>query len=117
MKGRRCGMQAAKSEAKVARRVAIVGRKAVMVRSEEPVAKALVRLAFLRRDGGRATRRKTVIQMARTRKENAETTAAFLERGRRRWRTMIMGSPMMAASIRMSKAPIVSQKAICTERP
>jgi len=88
-----------------------------MVRSEEPVAKALVRLEFLRKDGGRVARRKAVMPMARRRKENAETTAAFLERGSWRWRTMRIGSPVMAMSMKMSKAPIVSQKTICVESP
>ena len=41
MKGRRCGTQVTKIEVNVAKRVAMVGRKEVMVRSREPVAKAL----------------------------------------------------------------------------
>lgn len=111
-KGRKCGMQVDKMARKAAMRVAMVGRKAVMVRSEEPLAAELGMDAFRRRDCGRVTRRNTVAAIAKKRKEKAEVTATFLAKLRCRWRTMMMGRPMMKASEMISKAPTTSQKAI-----
>lgn len=67
-------------EVKVARTIAMVGRYALIVRSEEPVAKALVWEGSLWMDGESVARRKMVAPMAKTRTEKAETTATFLAR-------------------------------------